>query len=394
MKITDVRIVTLIGQERPAVIGDPQPQLNPIHLYAHDRETRRYPSLRAPASGRHEAIYLMLRTDTGLEGCYGPIDELPATIIDRSLRGFLIGEDPLAGELQWDRMQRSDRHARSGHYMMALSIVDNALWDLRGRHFDVPVYRLLGGPTRPHVEAYATMLAVSHESEALAAEARRVLEIGFDAQKYFFAYGPGDGRQGMARNVQLARDLREAVGPGVDLMFDAFSGWDRDYARRWIDEVASDVRPSWLEEPFMPEQTAAYAALRGATPVRIAGGEHLFTRWEADRYLRGGLVDVLQCDPEWCGGISEFVRIATVASLYDIPLIPHGHTFYASLHAVAALPPEIAPRMEFILNLQPVRHHFDRNFPTPDGNRFALPTLPGFGIEIDETKVVTSRAWD
>jgi L-alanine-DL-glutamate epimerase-like enolase superfamily enzyme len=394
MKITDIRLVTLLGEERPAVIGDAQPQLNPIHIYARDRELRRYPSLRAPASGRHEAIYLMLRTDSGLEGCYGPIDELPATIIHRSLRGFLIGEDPHAGELQWDRLQRSDRHARSGHYMMAISIVDNALWDLRGRHFGVPVYRLLGGPTRPHVEAYATMLAISHETDALTAEARRVRDLGFDAQKYFFAHGPGDGRAGMAQNVRLARDLRAAVGPDVDLMFDAFSGWDRDYARRWIDEVASDVRPAWLEEPFMPEQTAAYEALRGATSVRIAAGEHLFGRWEADRYLRNQRVDVLQCDPEWCGGISEFVRIATVASLYGIPLIPHGHTFYAALHAVAALPPEVAPRMEYILNLQPLRHHFDRNFPQPDRNRFALPVLPGFGIEIDESRVISRSVWE
>jgi L-alanine-DL-glutamate epimerase-like enolase superfamily enzyme len=394
MKITDIRLVTLLGEERPAVIGDAQPQLNPIHIYARDRELRRYPSLRAPASGRHEAIYLMLRTDSGLEGCYGPIDELPATIIHRSLRGFLIGEDPLAGVLQWDRLQRSDRHARSGHYMMAISIVDNALWDLRGRHFGVPVYRLLGGPTRPHVEAYATMLAISHETDALRAEARRVRDLGFDAQKYFFAHGPGDGRAGMAQNVRLARDLRAAVGPDVDLMFDAFSGWDRDYARRWIDEVASDVRPAWLEEPFMPEQAAAYEALRGATSVRIAAGEHLFGRWEADRYLRNQRVDVLQCDPEWCGGISEFVRIATVASLYGIPLIPHGHTFYAALHAVAALPPEVAPRMEYILNLQPLRHHFDRNFPQPDRNRFALPVLPGFGIEIDESRVISGSVWE
>jgi len=393
MKITDIRIMTLTGEERPAVIGDPQPQLNPIHLYARDRETRRYPSLRAPASGRHEAIYLMLRTDSGLEGCYGPIDELPATIIHRTLRGFLIGEDPLAGELQWDRLQRSDRHARSGHYMMAISILDNALWDLRGRHFGVPVYRLLGGPTRQHVEAYATMLAISHETDALTAEARRVRDLGFDAQKYFFAHGPGDGRGGMAANVRLARDVRAAVGPDVDLMFDAFSGWDRDYARRWIDEVASDVRPAWLEEPFMPDQTAAYEALRSSSSVRIAAGEHLFGRWEADRYLRNRCVDVLQCDPEWCGGISEFIRIATVASVFGVPLIPHGHTFYAALHAVAALPPEVAPRMEYILNLQPLRHHFDRNFPHPDSNRFALPTLPGFGIEIDESRVVSSHVW-
>jgi len=197
----------------------------------------------------------------------------------------------------------------------------------------------------------------------------------------------------MARNVRLARDVRTAVGPDVDLMFDAFSGWDRDYARRWIDEVESDVRPAWLEEPFMPEQTSAYAALRGSTSVRIGAGEHLFGRWEANRYLGNRCVDVLQCDPEWCGGISEFVRIATVASLFDIPLIPHGHTFYAALHAVAALPPEVSPRMEYIINLQPLRHHFDRNFPQPDGNRFALPTLPGFGIEVDESRVVRSHVW-
>jgi L-alanine-DL-glutamate epimerase-like enolase superfamily enzyme len=151
---------------------------------------------------------------------------------------------------------------------------------------------------------------------------------------------------------------------------------------------------SWLEEPLMPEQTAAYRELRASTGVRIAAGEHLFGRWEAQRWLEEGLVDVLQLDPEWCGGVSELIKIGTVASLHGAPLIPHGHGLYASLHAAAALPAEVVPMVEFITTLQPRRNHFDRNFPVPSDGGFELPELPGFGIEIDEERVESERVWD
>ena len=136
--------------------GDRQVTVNPLHIYEEYRPKPR------PQTPRQEkgpvaasALYIKIKTGGGLEGFYGPIDKESAIIVHEELRSFLIGKDPLAGETRWDEMFKSNRHSRHGLFLMAISAVDNALWDLRGRYYNVPVYRLLGGPTRPSVEAYA-----------------------------------------------------------------------------------------------------------------------------------------------------------------------------------------------------------------------------------------------
>jgi L-alanine-DL-glutamate epimerase-like enolase superfamily enzyme len=390
MRIVDIEVISYVGAEGAPPIGDGLAQVNPIDHYPEDRDRRRGAVL--GRSARFTATYLRLRTDGDLEALYGPVDDDVALMVRTVLRPLLVGRDPLAGERHWDRLQRSERHARHGQYMKAISAVDNLLWDARGRHFGVPVHRLLGGPTRDRVPAYATMLGVGHDPAQLASAVDAVRAAGFTAQKHFFADGPGDGAAGFERNVDLAFQARTAA-PDLDLMFDAYCGWDRDYARRWLRE-AEEVDPSWLEEPLMPEQTAAYRELRAGSDVRIAAGEHLFGRWEAQRWLEEGLVDVLQLDPEWCGGVSELVKIGTVASLHGAPLIPHGHGVHASLHAAAALPAEVVPMIEYITTLQPRRLHFDRNAPVVRDGGFDLPELPGFGIEIAVERVESTRVWD
>src|SRR6185312_17449567 len=123
---------------------------------------------------RTSAIYVRIRTANGPEGLYGPIERDAAIVVQTDLRPFLIGKDALAGETLWDQMYRSNRQSRDGIFMMAISAVDNALWDVRGRYYGVPVYRLLGGPTRESVEAYASCLGFSLQPEAVR---RRCLSI-------------------------------------------------------------------------------------------------------------------------------------------------------------------------------------------------------------------------
>lgn len=392
MRVAKVDIVSLTGDRRPAFFGDAQPQGNPIHLYAEDRKNRRYPSLRSPRSGCYEATYLSLESDDGIVGCYGPIDQPAAVVIHHQLRDILIGADVLAGQLQWDRLHRSDRHSRHGHYLMAISAVDNALWDLRGKHFGAPVHQLLGGPTREGVAAYASVMAVSHHMPHLAAAAQALCAEGYSALKWFTTFGPGDGRDGLEANIKLAVDVREAVGGRIDLMFDAFMSWDREYARRWLRGV-QQVNPAWLEEPFGPDQVRAYQDLRASSGIRIAGGEHLYGRWEAFRWLDERVVDVLQPDPEWCGGLSEATKICTLASVFEIPVVPHGHLTHASLHLAASQPPWVVPMIEYITTLMPIRHHFEVHPPAPVHGVFEIPDRSGFGIEIDEARVQRRETW-
>jgi L-alanine-DL-glutamate epimerase-like enolase superfamily enzyme len=275
-----------------------------------DLEFWRLEGQRETQSGRTpiSSLYMKIRTDSGLEGFYGPIDDEAAVVVDQQLRRVVLGKDPLAMETLWEAMYRSNRHARTGLFMMAISAVDNTLWDLKGRYFGVPVFRLLGGPTRPDIEAYASCLGYSLEPAALEKQARLVKDQGFRYQKWFFATGPEAGPEGFMKNVEVVRNLREAVGDNADIMFDASRHWDLNYAIAWAKQVEK-YRPRWIEEAFDPDHIDSFAQLRRATSVPVASGEHIYGRWEAHDYLRAGALNVLQTDPEWCGGITELSRI-------------------------------------------------------------------------------------
>jgi L-alanine-DL-glutamate epimerase-like enolase superfamily enzyme len=164
-------------------------------------------------------------------------------VLQRDLAPFLVGRDPLAVETLWDRMHRSNRHGRAGHFMMAISAADNALWDLRGRMLGLPVFRLLGG-ARARVPVYASCLGFSLEAGKAEEKARVLKAEGYRAQKWFLAHGSADGREGLVKNVGLVRRLREAVGDGIDLMFDAFMGWDLPYALAWA--KGQPFHPRWI----------------------------------------------------------------------------------------------------------------------------------------------------
>ena len=144
------------------------------------------------------------------------------------------------------------------------------------------------------------------------------------------------------------RILREAVGEEVELMFDAYNGWDLTYALEWARQV-EQYRPHWIEEAFHPEKVESFVALRRSIGFPVASGEHLYGRWEAEEYLKAGALNVLQADPEWCGGVSELVKMCTVASLHDVHVIPHGHSIHAALHVVASQSPMTCPLVEYLV---------------------------------------------
>jgi L-alanine-DL-glutamate epimerase-like enolase superfamily enzyme len=343
------------------------------------RETQ---SGRTPIS----SLYMKIRADSGLEGLYGPIDDEAAAVVDQWLRPVVSGKDPLAMETLWEAMYRSNRHARTGLFMMAISAVDNTLWDLKGRYFGVPVFRLLGGPTRPDIEAYASCLGYSLESSALQKQARLVKDQGFRYQKWFFATGPEAGPEGFVKNVEVVKTLREALGDDADIMFDASRHWDLNYAIAWAKQVEKH-RPRWIEEAFDPDHIDSFAQLRRATSVPVASGEHIYGRWEAHDYLRAGALNVLQTDPEWCGGITELLRICAIASAYDVTVIPHGHSLHAAIHVIASQSPVTCPLAEYLVQKMATYYHFEKYPPRLTGARFPLPDRPGFGVELDPAKV-------
>lgn len=387
LKITAVEIWQVHGH-RDTVRGiDQQYQANPLFIYD---ELRPKPYADA-AQGTTQnsavsALYLKIKTDGGVDGLYGPIDKEVAIVVDDQLRPFLMGKDALAQEKLWDQLYRSNRHARRGAFLMAISAVDNTLWDLRGRFFKTPVYRLLGGPTRSSIEAYGSCLGYSLEPDKAQSRALQLKKEGYRYQKWFLAYGPGDGPEGMKKNVDLVRVLREAVGDETELMFDVYSGWDLGYTLSWARQVER-YRPRWIEEATQAEKIDSFAALRKATPIPIASGEHIQGRWEVYNYLKEGALSVVQCDPEWCGGTTELQKICVLASIFDVPVIPHGHSLHAALHLIASQSPAVCPLAEYLILKMRSYYHFEKNPPAPKNAHFDLPAGPGYGIEFDEAKV-------
>jgi len=386
-KITAIEIWNVHGHRETPRGVDQQYQINPLYIYDelrpapyHDAATPT--STNAPVS----ALYLKIGTDAGVEGFYGPIDKEVAITVDEQLKPFLMGKDALAGEKLWDQLYRSNRHARRGAFLMAISAVDNTLWDLRGRYFKTPVYRLLGGPTRTSVEAYASCLGYSLEFDKVQKRAMHVKSEGFRYQKWFLGYGPGDGPEGLRKNVEIVKLLRETLGEDTELMFDVYSGWDLTYALSWAKQVER-YRPRWIEEATQAEKIDSFAALHKGTSIPIASGEHIQGRWEVYDYLKAGALSVVQCDPEWCGGTTELQKICTVASLYDVPVIPHGHSIHAALHVIASQSPAVCPLAEYLILKMKSYYHFERNPPVLKAAHFALPDAPGYGIELDESKV-------
>ena len=119
----------------------------------------------------------------------------------------------------------------------------------------------------------------------------------------------------------------------------------------------------------------------------IATGEHIYNRWETHQYLKQGAAQIIQTDPEWCGGVSELVKICNLASTYGAKVIPHGHNIHAALHVVASQSPGVCPMVEYLIAYMPDKGHFQKNPPVPQNGHIELPTGPGFGIELDQSKI-------
>jgi L-alanine-DL-glutamate epimerase-like enolase superfamily enzyme len=392
LKISEIDVLRLTGT-REVVRGlNRQHQVQPLHLYK-DRRPAAYRDADNPRKERAALTqyYVRIRTKGGLEGLYGLVDPEALPVLLGPLRTLLIGQDALAVERLWDQMYRSNRHSRASHYMMAISYLDNALWDLRGRYFDAPVFRLLGGPTQNPVPVYGSCLGFSIEPAVAAKRAAQLKQDGFVNQKWFLGYGPSDGAQGMDLNVELVRSLREAVGDDVQLMFDAYQGWDLQYALEWSRKV-EQYRPYFLEEAAPVADLESFIRLSKATSIPLATGEHFYNRWEVEQFLKADALDYIQADPEWCGGVSEVVKICTLASAHGTKVIPHCHNVHAALHIVASQSPAVCPMGEYLINYVPDKVYFMKEPLLTTNGWVTLPDKPGFGIELDTAKIEKQEA--
>ena len=388
MRISGVRFVRVKGTwDYHGPLGEER-LVRPVDIYPEFR-AQAGPGPRPAGGGppyHMQALFLYIDTDAGISGAFGPIGEENARIIAGQLAPILIGEDPHAIERLWDKMYRHAIHGRKGLTMMAISNVDLALWDLKGKLLNAPVYQLLGGPSRDKIRAYASMLGYSIAPELAAQRAREVVAQGYTATKWFFRHDPTEGEEGVRQNLALIRAVREAVGPDVEIMFDAWSSWDVPYTIRMA-ELAKPYRPWWFEELVLADMVPQYAEIRrNVHGIAIAGGEHEYTRWGIKALLEAGAVDILQPDPTWAGGLSEMVKICALASAYGIPVIPH-HGGLASTHLIASQAIATCPMQEWLLQYGLTGNFFLKHKIQPANGYIALPTAPGLSMELDEAAI-------
>ena len=388
MVITGLRYVQLQGTlEYDGPLAEER-LVRPIDIYPEYRAMPANWPLGGQKGPRYKVAHLFLTIDTdgGVSGTWGPINPGLARNVEHTLKGVLIGEDPQAVERIWDKMYRHAIHGRKGEMMMAISAVDLALWDLKGKILGAPAYVLLGGPTRDKIRAYASMLGYSIEPELAAQRAREVVEQGYTATKWFFRHDPTEGQEGVRQNLALIRTVREAVGPDVEIMFDAWSSWDVPYTIRMA-QLAAEYRPWWFEEPVLADMIPQHAEIRRAVSgVAIAGGEHEYTRWGVKALLDAGAVDILQVDPTWAGGLTELSKICALASAYGIPVIPH-HGGMASTQLIASQTITTCPIQEWLLQVGVTQQCFLKHKIAPEGGMIALPTGPGMSMELDEDAI-------
>jgi L-rhamnonate dehydratase len=340
------------------------------------------------SEGRYamQSLFCQIETDTGLTGLAGPTTMEQALVILQQLAPMLTGADPLATERIWDRLYRSMVHGRKGNAMMALSVVDCALWDLKGKWAGAPVYRLLGGPTRQRIPAYASTLGYSLEPELVSQRVKEFVTQGYQAMKWFFREAPTDGVEGVKKNVRLVETVCEAAGPDVDIMLDCWMSWDVPYTIQMAERLEA-YHPRWLEEPVLPDKIEQYAQIRRNVRIPISGGEHEYTRWGIKALLDAEAVDVLQPDIYWAGGITEMLKICALASAYDIPVIPHGHSTPASMHLIASQPVTTCPILEYLIKWNEIHQYFLKHPVKPEQGYVTLTDRPGMGMELDEDKI-------
>jgi L-rhamnonate dehydratase len=380
MKITEIRTRVLRWR------GNTIPL--PPHFCTNPMDVMELPEASMRTFTFHGWLVAELFTDDGFVGLGNAALAPQATkqVIDLYLKPLLIGQDAWDIERLWQHMYRKTMaFGRKGIGMVAISALDIALWDVLGKSAKQPVFRLLGGRTKTRIPVYASRLYAT-ELGKLAAEAKRYKDEGYRAMKLRFGWGPADGAHGMQRNVELVRTVRESIGDDIDLMADAYMGWNLDYAKRMLPLLEPfDLR--WLEEPVIPDDVQGYTQLKSYSRIPIAGGEHEFTLYGFRDLLEARAVDYIQFDTNRVGGITQARKIAALAEAYSVPVIPHAgqmhnyHVVMASLNSPMA---EYFPRVDVEVGNELFWYIF-RGEPIAKGGSIDLDdNVPGLGLTIDE----------
>lgn len=348
---------------------------------------------------KRSAHLVEIQTDAGLTGwgeCFGPGNVALANkvIVERVIQPMILGADPLDREVIWQRVYNLLRdHGQKGMPIQALSGVDIALWDLFGKIAEQPLYKLLGGAFRDRVPVYGYGMMLTRGAglaERMADEAAGIKAAGYAATKMKIGLGVRD-------DIELVTAVRSAVGDDFPLMVDANHCYDVTDALV-VGRELGQLGVEWFEEPVAPEDRDGYRRLRDNLEVKIAGGEAEFTRYGWRDLLDGQCVDIAQ--PEVCalGGVSEYLKVRSMAHARFIPVVNHvwgsAVAISLNLHLLMSMPDlpgsmfAKAPLLEFDTTPNKFRddlilNRLDVQTAVRDTGTIGAPEGHGLGVQID-----------
>lgn len=323
-----------------------------------------------------------------------------ATAVQTVLNRYLLGEDPLFIEDHWQRMYRGGFYRGGPVLMSAIAGIDQALWDIKGKHHNAPVHELLGGRVRDRVRVYQWI--GGDKPTDVADAAAETIESGFTAVKMNATaeFRRIESPEAVAAVTERLGAVRDVVGHDVDIGVDFHGRVAKPMAKR-LATALEPHEPMFIEEPVLSEHSEVLPTIASHTTIPIATGERLYSRWDFKPLLESRAVDVIQPDLSHAGGISEVKRIASMAEAYDVALAPHCPLGPIAL--AACLQIDAVSHNAFIQE-QSLNIHYNEDadlldylvdpslFDYQDGF-VDIPSAPGLGVEID-TDAVEERSMD
>ena len=320
------------------------------------------------------AIVVEIETEDGVVGVATGSGGVPAAwMIHNHFRRFVVGQDARNINMIWDQLYRSSLpYGRKGLPIMAISAVDLALWDLNGKVRGEPVYNLIGGKVRDEITFYCTT-----------PEPVSIKALGFWGAKVPLPHSHFEGEEGMRKNYEFLNRHRESVGPDYPLMVDCYMSLTADYAIR-LAELCKPLNIHWWEEVLSPDDVEGFRQIKAAQPtLKWTTGEHEYTRYGFRRLLEERLLDIVQPDVMWVGGLTETLKIAAHASAYDVVVVPHGSGPYSYQFIASQTGPAFC---EYVAasadgkSIMPVFGDLFEGEAMPVNGKLRISDAPGFGM--------------
>ncbi len=342
-------------------------------------------------------LFLKIETDDGIVGWGEPVVEGKAATVKAAVEELmqaLVNKDPMNIEDHWNAMYRGGFYRGGPILMSAIAGIDQALWDIKGKYYNAPVYQLMGGKCRDKIKVYSWIggdrpSEVGKAAAAVVAKGFTALKMNATEELQYV-----DSHEKIDKAVERVASVREAVGISVGIGIDFHGRVHKPMAKILAKEL-EQFRPMFIEEPVVPENNEALREIAACTSIPIATGERMFSRWQFKNLLVSGYVDIIQPDLSHAGGITECKKIISMAEAFDVAAAPHCPlgpiTLAASLQVDATCHNVFIQEQSLGIHYNKegdlLDYLVDKNVFNYENGFVPIPDKPGLGIEIDEDRV-------